>query len=312
MVSTGTPETLERKIFFYRVDVGRDDGGRLLPFDPLPALTAIESLPFSDDDRGRYEFDADGNALSVRTQGTTSNAKLLFGRVRRNGLPQLEQAGSITDLVLATDEGLIEETHVAFFPKNIVGAVYNHFGPRVSRLGSFLHQRSREAVPRATYSQLLRADAAAQLDRLGDLRVLDFAITSSYLDVVRQADGSLADAFEASARLLESPKELSLVLKSERAGAGGFLNRMGGSLRALLNGGNVREGAERLKAHGYLKDTDRVDTIDLLNDQFIASKAIVRMNTRSRALDAVAAFRAIEETYQELRADLEAAVGISP
>ncbi len=312
MVSTGTPGTLERKIFFYRADVGRDDRGYPLPFDPLPALTTIESLPFSDDDRGRYEFDADGNALSVRTHGTTPNVKLLFGRVRRNGLPQLEQAGNITDLVLATDEGLIEETHVAFFPNNIVGAVYNHFGPRVSRLGSFLHERSHEAVPLATYSQLLRADAAAQLDRLGDLRVLDFAIASSHLDVVRQADGSLADAFEANARLMESPKELSLILKSERAAAGGFLNRMGGSLRALLNGSNIREGTERLKAHGYLKDTDRVDTIDLLNDQFIASKAIVRMNTRSRALDAVAAFRAIEETHQKLRADLEAAVGISP
>ena len=227
----------------------------------------------------------------------------------------MEQAGNITDLALAADEGLIEETQVAFFRNNIVGAVYNHFGPigpRVSRLGSFLHERSREAVPRAAFRQLIRADAAAQLDRLGDLRVLDFAIAPSYLDAVRQVDGSLADAFEANSRLMEAPKELALVLKSERAAAGGFLNRMVGGLRELLNGGNIREGAERLRAHGYCKDTDRVDTVDLLNDQFIASKAIVRMNMRSRALEVVAAFQAIEETYQELRNDLEAAAGISP
>ena len=221
MVTGSNPGTLERKIYFYRVDIGQDEEGRPLVFDPSPALAFIDSLPFTDDEHGRYEFDSDGNALSVRTRGAGPKVNLLFGRVRRNGLPQLEQSGNITDLVLASDEGLLEETHIAFFQKNIVGAVYNHFGPRVSRLGSFLHERSQEAVPRAAFRQLLRSDSAAQLERLGDLRVLEFTISPSYLDVVRQADRSLADAFEASSRVVESPKELVLVLRPESSAAGG-------------------------------------------------------------------------------------------
>ena len=85
----------------------------------------------------------------------------------------LEQAGNISDLVLDADAGLLEAIHVVFFPNNIVGAEYNHFGPRVSRLGSYLHEKSSEAVARAAFRPILCGDAANQLDRLSDLRVLN-------------------------------------------------------------------------------------------------------------------------------------------
>lgn len=310
MVYGGAPETLERKVYFYRVDIGTDEGGQPLVYDPAPALDVIDLLPFTNDDGGRYLFDSDGNALSLRTHSRIPRVSVLFGRVRRNALPQLEQAGNVTDLVLAADQGLLEETHVTFFPNNIAGAVYNHFGPRAPRLGSYLYQKSAEAVPFASFKQLLRADPAAQLDRLGDLRVLEMTITPAYVDVVRQADDSLSDAFEANARLLEAPRGLSLVLKSERGAARGFLGRMGGVLRGLLNG-NIREGALRLQARGYCNDTEIVDTLDLLSDKFISTKAIVRMNTRSRALDPGAAFQAIREAYGDLRDELELAAGVS-
>ena len=139
MVSGRAPGTLERKIYFYRAYIGTDEGGQRLPFDPSPALDAIDSLPFTNDAHGRYEFDADGNALSVRRHNTVPNVTLQFGRVRRNGLPMLEQAGNISDLVLDADAGLLEAIHVVFFPNNIVGAEYNHFGPRVSSGSTFLY-----------------------------------------------------------------------------------------------------------------------------------------------------------------------------
>ena len=132
MVSGSAPETLERKVYFYRADIGTDEGGQRFSFDPSPALDAIDSLPFTNDAHGRYEFDADGNALSIRRHNTVPNVTLQFGRVRRNGLPMLEQAGNISDLVLDADAGLLEAIHIVFFPNNIVGAEYNHFGPRVS------------------------------------------------------------------------------------------------------------------------------------------------------------------------------------
>ena len=311
MVSGSAPETLERKIYFYRAYIGTDEGGQRLPFDPSPALDAIDSLPFTNDAHGRYEFDVDGNALSVRRHNTVPNVTLQFGRVRRNGLPMLEQAGNISDLVLDADAGLLEAIHVVFFPNNIVGAEYNHFGPRVSRLGSYLHEKSSEAVARAAFRPILRGDAAKQLDRLSDLRVLELSILPAYVDVVRQSHVSLADALAANGRVLENPKVLQVILKPQREASAGFLANMIGGLKELVSNGNVQEGADRLQVHGRCRDSDRVETIDLLKDQLISTKAIVRLNTRSRALDAGAAFEAIREAYLDLHDELEAAASVS-
>ena len=39
MVSGNAPGTLERKIYFYRADIGADEGGQPLAFDPVPGGT---------------------------------------------------------------------------------------------------------------------------------------------------------------------------------------------------------------------------------------------------------------------------------
>ena len=98
MVIPAPTGTLERKIFFYQANIGIDEAGALLAYDPMPALNAIAALPFTDDDNGCYEFDIDGNAVCAIVHSTGQNPSLRFCRIRRTGLPQLETGGRITDL----------------------------------------------------------------------------------------------------------------------------------------------------------------------------------------------------------------------
>ena len=191
MVYRREDNTVERKIHFYRADVGDDEGGHPLSFDPQPAIDIIAKLPRTGDTPAWYEFESDGNALCLIPYSSSPHPSVRFCRVRRTGLPQLEQAGNITDMNLSPDMGLLESIHVVFFPNNIVGAEYNHFGPRVSRLGSFLHEKSNKDVALAAFRPILRGDATEQLDRLTDLRVLDFSILPSYVEIVRQRNQSL-------------------------------------------------------------------------------------------------------------------------
>ena len=174
-----------------------------------------------------------------------------------------------------------------------------------------MHEKSSEAVARAAFRPILRGDAAKQLDRLSDLRVLELSILPAYVDVVRQSHVSLADALAANGRVLESPKVLQVILKPQREASAGFLANMIGGLKELVSNGNVQEGADRLQVHGRCQDSDRVETIDLLKDQLISTKAIVRLNPRSRALDAGAAFQAILEAYLDLHDELESAASVS-
>ena len=94
---------VERKIHFYRVEGKRDDDGHLLPYDPVPVLDRIVSLPEETErrlDRG------DGNSSFCWIHSRAAPQKLRLATVRRTALPSLETRGRISFLELAEDAGL--------------------------------------------------------------------------------------------------------------------------------------------------------------------------------------------------------------
>ncbi|MGO4129220.1 hypothetical protein AB4Z01_32820 [Inquilinus sp. YAF38] len=303
--------TLERKIHFYRANIGADGRGQPLIFDPTPALTAIGGMPFADGQSGRYLVDEDGNALCVWP--TTSDvATMRFCQIRRTGLPQLEQAGTVSDLNIATDAGLLEPVHVVFFSDNIVGADFNFYGPRLSRLGFYLRVKSGNIIPLATFEPLLRLDVAEQLDHLTELRLLDLKIRASYSETIRQADTSLGDAFAANARVLDGDaEEIRLVLQPAKDGRREALRRLLSPLKALLRGRELRENVARFQVKGKHDESNKVETIDLLRDQLIARKQVMRIGERSRAINPDSAFAAIRAAHDELAGELRQAVSLS-
>ena len=311
MVITAPAGTLERKIFFYQANIGVDEGGALLAYDPIPALNAIAALPFTDDDNGCYEFDIDGNAVCAIAHSTRQNPSLRFCRIRRTGLPQLETAGKITDLNLGVSTGLLEAVHVVFFPNNIVGAEYNHYGPRMSRLGNYFYTKSNHVVPDAAFRPLLRGDAAEQMNRLNEIRELTFNILPSYVDEVSRIDDSLAEAFKATSRILENPQTLRVYLKPMSIERRTLLDRLVSPIREFIGTPSIREGIEKLEIKGRCSDSGRVETLDLLKDQLISTVQIVRMNARSRALDTDAAFHAINEAYRDSFDLIQSAASVS-
>lgn len=305
------PLTLERKIHFYRADIGVDGGGKPLPFDPLPAFAAIEKLPFVNGGASRYLVDDDGNALCAWLGRSKIMRTLRFCQIRRTGLPQLEQAGTVSDLNLAADAGLLEPVHVVFFPDNIVGADFNFYGPRLSRLGYYLRTKSQNAIPLASFHPLLRQDVAEQLDHLTELRLINLRVKKSYISTIRNADNSLGDAFAATAKVLDGAAEdLEVVLRPSRAGRQGVLQRLVGPLKTLARGQQLRENAERFQIKGKLDITGRVELIDLLYDQWIVRKPVLRIGERSRAVSEASAIEAIRAAYNELGDDLRRAASL--
>lgn len=58
-------------------------------------------------------------------------------------------------------------------------------------------------------------------------------------------------------------------------------------------------------------NTQRVEEIDLLSDELVVKKQVVKQDARFRSVDKNSAYRAIEEAYQELKEQLETAAGVS-
>jgi hypothetical protein len=299
---------LERKIHFYRVDIGNDKNGFPLQFNPNPVLSIVNQLPFTDSD-GRYLIDTDGDAVCGWVDGQGLQPCMRLGLIRRAGLPQIEQSGNLLDLDIAKNAGLVETIHIVFFPNNIVGMDFNFYGPRMSRLGYYLHMRGGEKFS-PMFHPLLRKDVVAQLNYLSDVRLFDLKIHTSYIERIQQADHDLGAAFDA-ARQLGDIEVLEVILRPTKNGKYRIMDRLIGAARNLAGSGDLQSQSSKFILKGRREDTNKVEPIDLLRDKLIVRKYIVRMGERSRALNKDSAYDAIKSAYGQLKDELETATGIS-
>jgi len=299
--SANEAKTLERRIFFYRVDAGRTDAGKEVCYDCTASLGHVGGLTF--DTEGNYWRQANGDDICLVVDRKTCPQRIRLGNIRRSGFPQTENGGKVSPLKLAENAGLVEYTHIVVLGNNIIGAEFNFYGPRVSRLQSYLNLKAKDHGPRIRINQLIRGDIAEQLKRLKDVRMLDLKIEKSQIEAINQADKHLGAAFNAAATLSDA-QEIELVLKpkprSDKALSPGllsFVQKFGASK-------SVRDQAERFYTKGLDPQTNAVEFIDVLSDQLIAKKAIRCLDDRTRALDPESAFAAIEQAYSELKPQL--------
>lgn len=299
--------TVERKIYFYRINAGTDSSGRPRLFDVRPVLNHIESLPFTPD--GRYLAVFDGNSLCCWVDNHNSPQKLRIANVRRNGLPQIESAGNLSPLNLPATSGLGEEVHVMFFPGGIVGSEFNFYGPRISRLASYLFVKGNGTCQQISFEPLLRRDVSIQLDRLSDIRLMHLKMHVSYTGILAEADRDLATAFSAASRAGEA-EEIEILLRPAKYSRATLSGRLLSVVKRIARRNEIREAASTFRVRGLDRSTNSVGLVDILSDQLIARKQIVLLNERTRGLERDSTYAAIREAYLELQNDLHAAAGI--
>ena len=241
------PTTIERKIHFYLANSGADQTGRSLPFDARTVLPHLDNLPFAED--GRYLPVADGVVTCCWVDPARQHPRMRLASIRRSALPLVEQGGALQPLTIPTTSGLAEQIHIVFFPRNIVGAELNFYGPRISRLETYLANRGPSTLGPVTFEPLLRQDVAEQLERLRDIRLFRLKIRSTYAATVARADASLGRAFQAAAEA-GGAYDLEVILSPKPYSRGRLNERLLGTVRRLLRRPDLREESSRFLVKG--------------------------------------------------------------
>lgn len=296
---------LERKIHFYRADCGQSEGGKPLTYKHGPPLAHIDSLPFTDLDVGGRYFE-DGEDVYCCWVEKDPNM-IRFGVIRRDAWPQIEEQGSVSPLDFPANVGLVEIVHVRFFPKNIVGFDSNFYGPRLPRLGRYLNRVAAGVGPKVNFNPLLRKDALKELEGK-DLRVFSMRVIRSEIDTIRQADESLADAFEATDRVGHAD-EVQIILRPKPYSRDHLGQKLMDATKKLAKRADISSIASEFKVDVF-EPGKASQTIDLLGDAFIAETRILRQSAKGRALDSRDAFAKIEEAYEVRIQELEKAASL--
>ena len=300
------PRPVERKIYFYRATVGADNGGRPLPFNPTPALRHIDILPFSP--AGRYLDDGEVR-LCCWVDNANPKQRFRLGQIRRSGLPRVERQGSLSDLVIPDNSGLVETIHIVVFGNKIVGTDFNFYGPRISRLSRYFREKGNGLCQEVTFESLLRQDVAAELDQLREIRLFHLKIRAAYAATVAEADRDLGAAFDAAARA-GNAEELEIVLRPQKYSRNPLADRMLRVAQNLARRSDLRTEASKFQVRGVNSDTGAIDPIDILHDQLITTEEIMLQTERGRALQNASAYEAIERAFGRLEGELVMAAGV--
>jgi hypothetical protein len=300
----------QRKVYFYRVFVGRDDNNRRLSFNTAAALREVDQLSFFDEDNGRYYDIGEGDLACCWVDRSRAPQRVRLARSRRSHLPPMDRAGKVQDLVLPEDAGLAEESFLVFFDHGIVGCIYNAFSPRVSVLRRYVRARCSREYHALDFEALLRQDVIDQVNNLDEIRMFELRVSPAYFSQVAQASRTLARALEGLSDLGQ-PEQVAIVLKPGPYKRNWLAADVLAPIKRLAARRDLREGVDTFKVKGRNADTGTLDEIDVLKDKFVHFVDVELAPGRSSALNRNAAYRAIEAAYADLESDLIAAVGAS-
>lgn len=299
---------LERKIYFYWVNAGRDTTtGDRRPFDANRYLEIIRSLAPGEDGLYMPVYRSTDHLLGVVDE-LGKHPKMRWVRARRADLPEVELAGQFDYLNIDERAGLADKSHVVFFEDNVIGADFNSRAPRMTALARYLIKKADS--PNLAIEYLVARDVLQRLDNLESIHLLDLRVTDPQLSSL--SNTPFFGSFQAMMSQFGAYDVEVILRKKGRTSED--LKGLKGILKRLARSANRRqEGAgeaspEKLRVHGRTTAGDELEELDLLNSRLHAVESIQRIQTRSRVLDSLDSYRAIEAAYKEMRDEIKSAV----
>jgi hypothetical protein len=125
----------------------------------------------------------------------------------------------------------------------------------------------------------------------------------------RQHRSKSWQCFQSSAASGES-QAVRIILKPDGNHRGWLSDQIRNTTTRLSGRGDLRDNASQFNVKGFNVETERIEELDILKDLLVSSKQIIRIDETSRAVNPADAYRAVEEAYEELRADLVRAAAV--
>jgi hypothetical protein len=234
--------------------------------------------------------------------------KIRFGKTRRDALPQIEHEGSLKNLELQENEGLIDISHVMIFDDGFVAAEWNHEGPKLAQLSPYFFEKGRLNTP-PKFLILMERDIVEVINKLASVRVFEIDLPPDAAELARDADENLYTAIKAT-EALGATKRIALKLTADKNAL--KLRDLARSFAQLIKSRpHERERFKGLSVNGYDSESRAAKFVDILESKLVSGEIFTRTSERARSIDSDDAYRVIERAYTENKGKLKTAATTS-
>jgi hypothetical protein len=289
-----------RNIQFFLALTEPDDNGVRAPYDPSPALAAVDALDWSD------RYDIYGERV-VRLWPRPNRPSGMLGTVRRTALPPVDRGATIGDLGLGANEGIIEQTFFAVYDKRYVGIVRNQYGPGIGRLADYLDNIT-DVHQTVDFQPLVRSDTFEQLNHIDQLRALTFKVRSDAVSEL-QNERTIYEVLKGPSEISDEAELIEVTLSVGRQRNASLGTALKGSVRRLSRRADIGDLATKFEVT-YDSDDGERRSVNVLDDRLMSSQEIETTSPRAGRLREDSAYRAIDNAYKALKDKLETAASI--
>ncbi len=282
---------IERSIYFYAVEML--DGGEWRRADVLRGLEALTG------DNQLLDLGSDNYAWAKvdHIPQTSEGGRLRFFRDRRANLPGWAHQGTIAELPIPADAGIIEPTHLVLAGDGLIAAEYNHFAPRItSSFAALLRLRLGMSLNIGTYVQ---GSIIEQLDRLDYIQLLEVSLVPSpELEEALRNSGPIGNAAAELSRA-DGGRRINLRLSADKRSESWTAEVRAFAKRVL--GLAPQDQAKVLRVTGLDPVPGTIEAVDLLKQKLVRRVDMNRPSERSKALNTTSAYAHIEDAIREVR-----------
>lgn len=306
LLSAAMATTQTKRIVFYDFRAyGRKKRNQDAPEIALgPAFTAIKALPALSptlNTQSRYVPTSNGQLLMEIFRNSKKQVRGGFAIKKSQDLPRLEKAGAWSDLTLEAEQGLAFIRHFIYWKDSaLLGIEVNGNGPGLGALETYLLAQAGKALG------FIRCEATAYLatDRF-DMLLASDRISSASIGVKRDdisaistIDTGLHDSLKSAAKSTNAQElRIEFLLGDRRADASlslPFLKK----LKSFVASPSTRTKLTQLKARARDMDLESMETVDLLEEKFVAREEVVI--SRNGVVDRTSMLDAIDTASNDL------------
>jgi hypothetical protein len=211
----------------------------------------------------------------------------------------MERTGKLSALNIPDDAGLAETAHFVFFADGVLGAEFNFFGPRSSRLAAFLADKAAEECQSIRFAPVLRGDTRALLDKLRHIVSVKLSIRAPFIPKLVAEAPTLGEAFRSIHRASDA-EVIQLELKPTPRSMAEIAKSFVGLIRSLASGMD-HEGLAGFRVKGREEPSGPVHEVNVLNELLFVQERMMLQDRRTRAIQRESAYAAIEQAYEENR-----------
>lgn len=303
---------VRRKINFFRADPSIDEAtGQIKAFEPAPIINRLRSLSEIEKQLER----TDGNLTFCRIFDGSRYPRLRLGTVRMAEIPEGFDRRDSSDFTfdMAEEQGISENSHMVFFPNNILGLEYNYRGPGIGRLEEYLRKKAPISETRVSFNPLLNKDFEEQLERLEDVREVRVRVSN------RQVEGANSQEINPEEddpyKVLENMKdfgeagEYEIAWKSRSRSRESIDRRFFSVARSYLRRYDTEDNSAMLVIRGH-DEEGHLQRINVLNERIVFEETAFKLRPGDRAVISDSAFQAIERAYRDNREVIERAAAL--